>query len=89
MTGAPILEKMTGYAPIEDVDRADCAMLFIIAGKEELFDNKDHAIRAHELARGPKKLVTLPDITHYGIYNEAHAEARRLAIDWFNQHLKK
>ena len=48
-------------------------MLFIIAEKEELFDNRDHGIKAHELAKGPKKLVTIPKITHYGIYKEARA----------------
>ena len=60
----------------------DCAMLFIIAEKEELFDNRDHGIKAHDLAQGPKKLVTIPNITHYGIYNEARQqspETRRLS----------
>lgn len=41
------------------------AMLFIIAGKEELFDNRDHGIKAHERAKGPKKLITIPNITPY------------------------
>ena len=57
------------YAQIEDVRRCtNCAKLFIIAEKEELFDNRDHAILAHERALGVKKLVTIPGIKHYGIY---------------------
>jgi hypothetical protein len=76
------------YAPIEDIDRCEpCAKLFIIAEKEELFDNNDHAIKAHARATGVKKLVTLEGITHYGIYGEKRQEAQRLALDWFNQHL--
>ena len=72
LTGAPVLEKFIGYAPIEDIDRcAACAKLFIIAENEELFDNKDHAILAYERASGVKKLITIPGIKHYGIYNEA------------------
>ena len=50
--------------------------MFILAEKEELFDNKDHGVKAHERARGPKKLVVIPKITHYGVYREARAQAR-------------
>ena len=89
LRGAPIRERLMNYAPIEDADKApNCAMLFIIAEKEELFDNRDHGIKAHERAQGPKKLVTIPTITHYGVYTEARQQAQKLAIDWFDAHLK-
>ncbi len=90
LNGAPVLEKFIGYAPIEDIDRCqNCAKLFIIAENEELFDNKDHAILAHERATGIKKLVTIPKIKHYGVYNEARHQAQHEAITWFDEHLKK
>ncbi len=90
LNGAPVIEKLVGYAPIEDIGRCkDCAMLFIIAEKEELFDNKDHGIKAFERATGVKKLVTIKGIKHYGIYNEARAQAQEEAIAWFDKHLKK
>ena len=89
MKGQPVWEKLMQYAPIEDIGRLeDCAMLFIIAGNEELFDNRDHAILAFERAKGVKKLVTIPDITHYGIYFEARDRAEAEAIAWFDEHLK-
>jgi len=89
LRGAPIRSKMLYYAPVEDAARAPhCAMLFILAGNEELFDNRDHGVKAHERATGPKKLVTIPKITHYGIYREAREQAQRLAVEWFDQHLK-
>jgi uncharacterized protein len=89
LTGAPVIEKLAGYAPIEDIGRRkDCAMLFIIAEKEELFDNKDHAIKAYDRAAGVKKLVTIKGIKHYGIYNEARTQAQEEAIAWFDKHLK-
>jgi uncharacterized protein len=88
LQGGPIREKMLNYAPVDETPKADqCAMLFIIAEKEELFDNRDNGIKAHALAKGPKKLVTLPNITHYGVYLEARVAATKLAIDWFNEHL--
>jgi hypothetical protein len=36
-----------------------------------------------------KKLVTIKGIKHYGAYNEKRQEAQQLALDWFNEHLKK
>ena len=89
MRGQPVWERLMRYAPIEDIARCEkCAKLFIIAEHEELFDNKDHAIAAHDRATGVKKLMTVKGIKHYGIYREKRKEAQQLAIDWFNQHLK-
>jgi hypothetical protein len=89
LRGAPVRERLMNYAPVEDADKAPhCAMLFIIAQKEELFDNRDHGIKAHERAKGPKQLVIIPNITHYGIYREARVQAQKLAVEWFDVHLK-
>ena len=90
LRGGPIREKFLLYAPIEDVARAkDCAMLFIAAEHEELFDNKSHPELAYARAGEPKKYVVIPGIVHYGIYGRAREEATRLAIEWFDQHLKR
>ncbi len=84
------MEKLATYAPIEDIGRCkDCAKLFIIAENEELFDNKDHAILAHERATGVKKLVTIKGIKHYGVYYEARDRVQKEAISWFDEHLKR
>jgi len=89
MNGQPVWEKLMQYAPIEDIGRCkNCAKLFIIAENEELFDNKEHAILAHERATGVKKLITIPGIKHYGIYAEARDRAQQEAIAWFDEHLK-
>ncbi|HEY7327670.1 MAG TPA: alpha/beta fold hydrolase [Gemmataceae bacterium] len=89
LTGAPVIEKFIGFAPIEDIGRCkSCAKLFIIAEKEELFDNKEHAILAHDRASGVKKLVTIKGIKHYGVYNEARDQAEKEAIAWFDEYLK-
>jgi hypothetical protein len=89
LIGAPIRSKLLIFAPVDDAHLApECAMQFVIAENEELFDNRDHAIRAHERAKGPKRLVSIPKIKHYGIYFEARKQAQDLAIEWFNQHLR-
>ena len=89
LRGAPIRERLMNYVPVDDADKAPgCAMLFIVAEKEELFNNKDHGVKAYERAKGPKKLVTIPKITHYGVYGEARPQAQQLAVKWFDAHLK-
>ncbi len=89
LRGAPILDKLMLYAPVEDAAKAPgCAMLFVLAEKEELFDNKDHGILAHERAKGPKKLVILPGLKHYDIYTVARKKAEQLSLEWFDKYLK-
>ena len=59
---------------MEEVDKApQCAMQFVIAEKEELFDNitKIRGVLAYQRAKGPKNLVAVQKIIHYGIYYEA------------------
>jgi hypothetical protein len=36
-----------------------------------------------------KKYVIIPNIAHYGVYYQERAQAMKLAIDWFDQYLKK
>ena len=88
LRGAPIRDKLMHYAPVELARQAShAALLFVIAENEELFDNRDHAIKAHAAATGTKKLVVIPGIKHYGIYREARGKAQELAIEWFDAHL--
>jgi uncharacterized protein len=91
LIGAPIRDKLLHYAPVEEAAKVkDCAALFIVAEKEELFDNKDHAKLAYDrMAGANKKYVSIPNITHYGIYREQRQQAIKLAIEWFDQYLKK
>lgn len=89
LIGAPMLARFPQYFPVEEVNLAPhTAMQFVIAGNEELFNNKDHAIRAYESFKGTKRLITIPGIKHYGIYYEAHDQAFKLALDWYNLYLK-
>ena len=91
LIGAPIRDQLLLFAPVEDAAKVkDCAVLFIVAEKEELFDNKDHAKLAYDRMPGSKKkYVVVPGITHYGVYREQRDQAIKLAIDWFDEYLKK
>jgi dienelactone hydrolase len=91
LIGAPIRMQFAAWFPVEYVDRLpNVAMQFVVAEKEELMDNKDNGILAYQRAKGPKNLVNIPEITHYGVYMvpAARQQARDLAITWFDRYLK-
>ncbi len=91
LIGAPLREKFLQFAPVEDAPNVkQAAVLFIVAEKEELFDNKDHAKLAYDRMGGTKKkYVSVPNIMHYGIYYEARNQAIKMAVEWFDEYLKK
>jgi len=90
LQGAPIRDKLLRYAPVDDIPMIkNCAMLFVVAEKEELFDNSLHGKLAYDRAREPKKYVVIPGITHYGVYTTARVQATKIEIEWYNEHLKK
>jgi hypothetical protein len=63
-------------------------VLFVVAEKEELFNNRDNAYAAAELLPGPKRVVSVPGITHFEMYiGEAFEISSNAAADWFREHL--
>ena len=88
LRGAPIGDKLLRWWPNEEAPYVRAAALFILAGNEELFDNKANGELAYTRVPGRKKLVVMPGIRHYDIYGSQRAEAIKLAIDWFDQQLK-
>jgi uncharacterized protein len=88
LIGTPVGNKLSRWYPADVARDVTAPALFVLAEKEELVDNRTHGIRAYERVRGPKKLVIVPGIKHYGIYTEARTQAVDLAIGWFRKHLK-
>jgi uncharacterized protein len=91
LIGAPIRMQFAAWFPVEYVDHVPkVAMQFVVAEKEELMDNKENGVLAYQRAKGPKNLVTIPEITHYGVYMvpDVRQRVRGLAITWFDRYLK-
>jgi hypothetical protein len=88
LVGAPVGAKLVRWAPVEDADDVTAPALFVLAEKEELFSNKANGQLACERVQGPRKMVILPKITHYGVYGAEHTRAINAAIDWFDRYLK-
>jgi dipeptidyl aminopeptidase/acylaminoacyl peptidase len=92
LRGTPHLAKMANYNAVLAADRVKVPVLLIDAEKEELFDRTKNGQRAYEIikAKGdvPVKYHVVKGITHYGIYREAFEESSKLALEWFDEHLK-
>ena len=88
LLGAPVGNKVARWAPVEQAGRVTAPAQFIVAQNEELFSNTTNGQLACERVTGPRKMVLLPSITHYGIYGAERERAITAAIDWFDKYLK-
>lgn len=91
LRGWPILDKVMRYNPVEQAGQINIPILIIDAENEELFDRHIAGELAIEraLANGATaKYHVVDGITHYGIYSQEFEAASKLALDWFNEHLK-
>jgi len=63
-------------------------VLFVVAGNEQLFDNRDHAYAAADLLTGPKKVLEVPGATHFEMFcNQPFEISANAAADWFREYL--
>ena len=86
--GAAVGNKVVRWAPVEEADRVSAPALFVLAQDEELFSNTNNGQLACERVMGPRKMVMVAGITHYGVYGAARGRAITSAIDWFDRYLK-
>ncbi|THD72136.1 CocE/NonD family hydrolase [Phenylobacterium sp.] len=88
LVGAPVGAKAVRWAPVEQANEVTAPALFVLAQKEELFANTNNGQLACERVQGPRKMVMLPNSTHYDIYGAERERAVTAAIDWFDRYLK-
>lgn len=94
LQGHLVREKYQFFSPLADISRLAArspapAILVVDAGEENLFDIGRHGQRLYEHLAPPKERVVISGIRHYDIYRgEALDRARRLATDWYKQHLQ-
>ena len=85
------MAKWIGYSPIKAAEHITAPMLIIDAGKEELMDINKNGKRVADIlkARGATvKYHVFKDMPHYGVYREKFADAIKMELAWFDQHLK-
>jgi pimeloyl-ACP methyl ester carboxylesterase len=86
--GTSVGANVVRWAPVDLASKVNAPALFVLAENEELFSNTNNGQLACERVTGPRKMVMLPNITHYGIYDAERKRAITLASDWFDKYLK-
>jgi dipeptidyl aminopeptidase/acylaminoacyl peptidase len=92
LRGVPFYSRMAHYSPRAVAHLSKAPALIIDAEKEELFDAAQNGRRVAEILKEngvPVRYHVVPGITHYQIYREKREEALRMAIEWYDEHLKK
>jgi hypothetical protein len=82
-------QAVAEYRPFHHLKAiGDRPVQFVVAEKEELMKNADHAYAAMDVLTGPKKLISVPGITHFEMYiNEPFEISANAAAEWFREHL--
>jgi uncharacterized protein len=82
-------EAARDYRPFHELRHiGDRPVQFIVAEREELFDNREHAYSAMEVLTGPKRLISVPGVTHFEMYIDDPFEiSSGAAAEWFLEHL--
>jgi dienelactone hydrolase len=91
LKGTPYLSRMVDYHPIDFADRLKIPVLIIDAENDDLIKIKEHGQLLYELIKDkvPAKYEVIPGVTHFEIYSKGRMQTIRLAIDWYDEHLKK
>lgn len=79
--------KLTRWDAADAADRVTAPTLFVLAGKEELFENSKNGLRACNAVKGPRKMLLVPDVYHYDIYGIENDLATKATIDWYDKYL--
>ena len=92
LRGTPHRSKMSYFGPVEFAEQITVPVLFVDAENEELFDRHEHSEavynRMKAAGKAPTKYHVIEGIRHYGVYSTHYAEATRIELEWYDEHLK-
>ncbi len=85
--GLDAADELLRYRPL-DAARAVTAPTLVLAVEGDDVTPYDHAVGLHAALRGPKRLVTMRDTTHYASYDRFRTETTQAIVEWFETWLK-
>jgi len=89
LEGTPYINRQAFYAPVQHAHKIRVPTLIIDSEKEELMRPELNGGLVYERVKdnAPAKYRVFRGMTHYEIYEKGLAEARQLAVDWYDKHL--
>ncbi len=89
LRGAPILHRFARFTPESDILKGSNVALQIVLAEEEEYGGNPLALSTIDAYKGPKNLVIVKGIGHYGIYTKGRKQSHQLAEGWFSKFLKR
>ncbi len=89
LKGTPYISRMAAYRPVEYAEQLTVPILIIAAKKDELIDNEKNGGLVYEkVKQNVPARYEMFNMSHFEIYSEGLEQARGMAIEWFDKHLK-
>ena len=89
LRGTPYLSRIAKYRPVEFAGQLKIRVLIIVAQKEELMDNRQHGQRVYNILKdNVRPKYEIFSGTHFEVCSKGRMKAIKMAIDWFDTHLK-
>lgn len=91
LRGTPYVSRMALYRPVEHAHKLRIPVCIVDVDKEELFDIADNGRKVYDIVKenAPARYELFEGYTHYAIYMALRPKALPIAIEWFEEHLKK
>lgn len=82
------VERIMEFRPVDVAHRISPRPLLVIAAERDILVEPSEAVNLHASAREPKRLITMPGINHFTVYQSGvREEVMNLAVDWFDTHM--
>jgi len=90
LKGTAYMSRIAKYSPVKFAGQMKAPLFILVASGDELIDNSQHGQRVYNLVKDnvPAKYEVFEG-THFEIYTRGRMDAIRMAVEWFDEHLKK
>ena len=82
------VERIMEFRPVDVAHLIAPRPLLVIAAERDILVQPSEATRLYEAALEPKRLVTMPGVNHFTVYQPpVREEVMDLAVGWFDTHM--
>lgn len=82
------VERIMEFHPVDVAHLISPRPLLIIAAERDILVKPSEATNLYEAAREPKRLITMPGVNHFTVYQPpVREEVMDLATEWFDAHM--
>jgi pimeloyl-ACP methyl ester carboxylesterase len=81
--------KLREFKPVDVVDRISPRAMLYIAAERDVVTPAESVVDMYKRTGEPKKLWVIPNIPHYGVYEEPYSsQVMEMATGWLSEHIR-